>query len=69
VHELHSAISNFSGIECSVMYRSEYDVGYTVQDLVLKTPRYLITTCEYIFSGGGEISVNLKLVNFDKDVV
>jgi hypothetical protein len=68
VHELHASISNFSGLQCSVAYRPDYDVGLTVQDIVLKTPRYLITACEYIFSGDGA-DVNLKLVNFDKDVV
>lgn len=54
----------FNGAEVSLAYRPDYDVGLTVREPLLNTPRYLITALDYVVDSS--IIVNAKIINYDQ---
>lgn len=61
---VNEAISNFTGIQVSLAYRPDYDVGMTVNEPILQTPRYFVVALDYIFESDQAV-VNMKLIDFD----
>ena len=61
---VNEALANWTAVECSLMFRPDYDTGMTVNDLIFGI-RWFLGALDYSFGNDG-IIVNCKLTNYDR---